>query len=270
MPKSLTDFVTEWYNDSIKPSVTLAAGTAAAGKLITPSFLAADSLTRPANTTAYATQKSINCSLTVTAGSYVAGTKTVTLTSNGHPLAVGDRITVVGIDTGYTWTNVDGNWVVSAKDTNTFSFVVTSTPTGTSPASGSVAAAVAKMLSIVVADAVGNGVILSRLSLTCQGVAMTGAIRCWIYTAQTTVLVDQATFTLLTANDAYRRQYVDFYPVTEGSGSDVTVATWRGWEVFKCEAADTRLYFRLVAEAASTPISGAVITLRASGVQLLG
>ena len=249
----------------------LGASSEAIGKVVTPSFSVSDSLVRPANTTPYAANKSINCSLTVTAVSYVAGTKTVTLTSNGHPLAVNDRITVAGMNTGATLTNVDGNWVVSAKDTNTFSFVVTNTPTGTTPQTGlTITGAVAKQLSLVVADAVGNGVILSRLSVTCQGVAMLGGIRVWVYTGQTGVLVDQATFTLLNTNDATRRDYFDLYPVTSGSGSDTTFASQRLWEVFKCDPADTRLYFRLEALSAATPISGATITLRASGIQLLG
>jgi len=76
----------------------LAAGTAVIGKVLTPSFSVADSLTRPANTTPYAANKSINCSLTVTGVSYV-GTS-VTLTISGHPLAAGDRITVAGINSG--------------------------------------------------------------------------------------------------------------------------------------------------------------------------
>jgi hypothetical protein len=259
---------------SIKSAVEGAtpAGTNAIGKVITPSFSTSDSLTRPANATVYAANKSMNCSLTVTAVSYVGGTKTVTLTSNGHPLAVNDRITVVGINAaGTTFTNIDGNWVVSAKDANTFSFVVASTPTGTTPQTGlSVAAAVSKCLSLDVGSVVGGGIIISRLSIALPGVAMTGAVRAWIYSTQPTVTVDQTTFTLLAANDANRKTYIDLYPVTAGSGSDMCFAEWKGWELIKCDPAETRLYLRLEAQGAGTPASAGVITVRAAGVQLLG
>jgi hypothetical protein len=245
------------------------AGTAAIGKIITPTFSASDSLTRPANTNAYAANKSINIDLTVTG--FARSGKTVTLTSNGHGLVTGDRITVAGVNTGATATNVDGNWVVSAYDANTISFVVTSTPTGTTPQTGlTITHAIMKMLSVDVAGVAGGGVILSRISVALPGVTMTGAVRCYIYTTQQTVSYDQATFTILAANDTYRKDYVDLTPVTEGSGSDVTFASKQLWEIFKCEAADTRLYLRLAAEAAGTPASAGVVTVRVTGVQLLG
>lgn len=237
-------------------------------RIITPTFSVSDSLTRPANTTAYSANKAINCNLTVTAGSYSG--KTVTLTSNGHPLAVNDRITVAGINAGYTWTNVDGNWVVSAVTTNTFSFEVTTAPTGATPASGSVANAIAKMLSLDVAGVAGGGVLLSSLVVSMQGVAMTGAIRVHIYKAQITALVDRATRTLLAANASHLLDVLDGYPTTEGTGSDMTAATIDVRKEYKCAAGDTRLYFTLTEEGASTPVSGAVITIRGQGQQLLG
>ena len=241
------------------------------GQLKTPAFAASDSFVRPANSTSYAANKSMNCSLTVTAVSYVAGTKTATLTCNGHPLAVNDRITVAGMNTGATLTNVDGNWVVSAKDTNTFSFVVASTPTGTTPQTGlTITGAVAKCLSLDVARVVGGGVIVSRITVSLPGVGMTGAIRLYPYKAQPTVLVDQATFTLLAANDPNRLDYIDLYPITEGSGSDGAFASKQMWEVFMCDPTETRLYFRLASEGAGTPASAGIVTLRGSGVQLLG
>jgi hypothetical protein len=250
-------------------SAALPAGANALGKIIAPTFSESDSLTRPANTTPYAANKSINCNLTVTAISYVL--KVVTLTSNGHGLVAGDRITVAGILSGASVTNVDGNWVVSSSDTNTFTFTVASQPTGTTPQTGlTITGAIAKLLSFDVAGVAGGGIILSGLSISLQGVAMLGAVRAWIYVAQVPVLVDQSTFTLLTANDANRKKYIDLYPITEGTGSDVAFAQVDLWREIKCAAGDTRLYIRLVAEGASTPVSGGVITVRMSGVQLLG
>ena len=249
-------------NNPLPVQIRTASGAAA---LPANEFSVSDTIVRPANTTAYAAQKAVNCSLTVTAGSYA--TKTVTLTSNGHPLAVGDRITVSGINNAYTWTNVDGDWVVSAKATNTFSFVVTDTPTGVTPASGSVAAAVAKCLRFNVARAVGTGVLLLRASLACQGVAMTGPFRLYLYKAQQTALVDQATFTVLQANTTNRLARMDFYPETEGTGSDVTFAEVDSTVYLKADTADTYLYGRLVAEGASTPVASATITVKLAGVQ---
>jgi hypothetical protein len=232
---------------------------------ITSLFSDFDSLTRPANSTPYAANKSINCSVAVTGLAYSG--KVVTLTAN-NAFNVGDRITVAGVNTGFTVTNVDGNWICEAGTSATqVVFTVATQPTGTTPQTISVGT-IAKLLSIVAAGVAGGGIILSRISLSCTGVAMTGAIRAYVYTSQVPVLVDQATFTLLAANDASRRDYFDLYPVTEGSGSDVTFASQRLWEVIKCAAGDTRLYFRLVAEAAGTPASGGLITLRIAGIRL--
>jgi hypothetical protein len=245
----------------------LPVGSNAIGKIITPSFSASDSLQRPANTTPYAVNKSINCSVAVTAMSYTL--KVVTLTA-ANTFAVGDRITVAGVNTGFTATNIDGNWTCkSGTNATTVVFDVTNQPTGTTPQTVS-AGTIAKCFSFDVAGVVGGGVIISSISVTLPGAVMTGAVRCYVYTVQPSVLVDQATFTLLSANDIYRKDYFDLYPVTEGSGSDVTFASVRLWEIFKCEAADTRLYIRLAAEGAGTPASAGVVTLRITGVQLLG
>lgn len=248
-------------------TVELKASTAAIGKVIAPTFSVSDSFTRPANTTAYAANKSMNCNVTVTAMSYSG--LTVTLTAN-NAFAVGDRITVAGVNTGFTATNIDGNWICkTGTNATTVVFDVAIQPTGTTPQTVS-AGTIAKCLSLDVSGVNGGGVILSRISVALPGVAMTGAVRCWIYSLQPTVLVDQATFTLLAANDTYRRAYVDLYPVTAGSGSDMCFAEWIGWMEIKPEAADTRLYFRLESQGAGTPTSAGVATLRASGIQLLG
>lgn len=245
----------------------LAAGTAAIGKIITPTFSASDSLTRPANTTAYAANKAINCNVAVTA--FARSGNTITLTA-ANAFAVGDRITVAGVNTGFTATNVDGNWVCKTGTTGSVVvFDVTSAPTGATPQTITVGT-IAKCLSAVVADAVGNGIILSRLSISLPGIAMTGAVRVYIYTQQTTCLVDQSIFTLLTANDANRRRYVDLFPITEGAGSDVCFASETINEVFQCDPAETRLYFRVASEGVGTPASAGAVTIRVTGEQLLG
>lgn len=254
---------------------TLYVRDAKSGQLVpwggsNPTFSKDDYLVRPANTNAYAINKSINMNGTISQVAYTL--KVVTVKCTAHGLVTNDRVTIAGVNTGATLTNVDGNWIVTVIDADHFSFTVAVQPTGTTPQTGlTITGAVAKQLSLDVAGIAGGGIILSRLSLACQGVAMLGSyIRVYIYTAQQTALVDQSTFTLLNANDTYRKDYIDLNPITEGSGSDVTFASQRLWEVFKCEAVDTRLYFRLSAQGALTPVSGGEITLRASGIQLLG
>jgi hypothetical protein len=243
------------------------AGTNAIGKTITPTFSVSDSFTRPANSTPYAANKSMNCSVAVTALAYTL--KVVTLTA-ANAFAVGDRITVAGCNTGFTVTNVDGNWICkTGTNATTVVFDVTSQPVGTTPQTITVGT-IAKCLSLDIAGVLGGGIILSRISVALPGVAMTGAVRLWCYEVQPTVLVDQATFTLLSANDTYRKFYIDLYPVTSGSGSDMCFAEWIGWMEVKANAADTRLYFRLEAMGAGTPTSAGVASLRASGIQLLG
>lgn len=240
---------------------------ASATMLLAPSFSVSDNIVRPANTTPYAANKSVNCSNAVTALAY-SGLQ-VTLTA-ANALAVGDRITVAGVNSGFTVTNVDGNWICkTGTNATTVVFDVTSQPTGTTPQTITVGT-IAKCMSMVVSDIAGASVILSRLSLALPGVAMTGAIRVWIYTVQPTVLVDQATFTILAANDANRREYIDLYPVTEGAGSDCTFASKNVWEVIKLAATDTRIYFRISSQGAGTPTSAGVATLRATGLQMLG
>ncbi len=252
---------------SMATAPALVAGTAVIGKLATPSFAESDSLTRPANTTPYAANRSINCTVAVTAMAYDG--LTVTLTAN-NAFAVGDRITVAGVNAGFTVTNIDGNWTCkTGTNGTTVVFDVTDQPVGATPQTITVGT-IAKCLSLDVAGVVGGGVVLSRLSVTLPGATMIGAVRVYAYTVQPTVLVDQEVFTLLAANDANRRSYFDLYPATEGAGSDVAVAEWTGWKVIKCVPGDTRLYFRVAAEGAGTPTSAGVVTLRASGLQTLG
>jgi hypothetical protein len=236
-------------------------------KLVTPGFSTYDTVVRPANATPYSANKSMNCNVSVTAMSYAL--KVVTLTAN-NAFAVGDRITVAGVNTGFTVTNIDGNWICkTGTNASTVVFDVAVQPTGTTPQTIT-AGTIAKCLSLDVAAAAGGTIILSRLSVSLPGVAMTGAIRVYPYTTQPTVLVDQATFTLLAANDTNRKDYIDLYPVTEGSGSDCTFASKQMWEVFKLDPTETRLYFRLASEGAGTPTSGGTITIRGAGLQILG
>ena len=227
-------------------------------------FSQSDSLTRPANATPYVANKSMNCSVAVTAMAYTL--KRVTLTA-ANAFAVGDRITVAGVNTGFTVANIDGNWVcVAGTNATTVVFDVLVQPTGTTPQTISVGT-IAKCLSMEVAALNGGTVILSRFTVSLPGVAMTGSLRAYIYAVQPTVLVDQATFTLLAANDANRREVIELYPVTEGSGSDCTFASKTMWEVIKCAPGDKRIYISLVS-GVGTPASAGVITTRAAGLQM--
>jgi len=67
----------------------------------------------------------------VTAISYLL--KVVTITAV-NTLEVGDHIRVAGINTGFTLTNVDGDWICeTGTNATTIKFTVTSQPVGTSP-----------------------------------------------------------------------------------------------------------------------------------------
>ena len=246
----------------------LVASTAAIGSVITHSFSKADNIVRPANATPYTAQQSINCNVVVTALVSISG-NTVTLTA-ANAFAVGDYITVAGVNGNFTnATNIDGNWVcIAGTNATTVVFVTALTPTGT-PATAT-HGTIAKLLAFDVGDAVGHSIILSELRVTLEGVAMTGALRAYLYTQQVGVLVDQSAFTVLIANYASRRDYYDLYPVTEGSGSDCTMATIRLWEDIVLDPADTHVFLRLVTEAASTPVSGGHVYARLTGVQLGG
>ena len=239
-------------------------------KILNPTFAASDTLTRPANATPYAaTPQSINCNLTVTEVAYTG--LVVTVKAAAHGLVAGDRFTLAGVNTGATLTNVDGNWVVTSADTDHIVFSVASQPTGTTPQTGlTITGAIAKCLSVDVGGIAGGGVLLSRLSVTLPGVAMTQAVRLWLYSRQPTVAVDQSAFTLLAANNTYRSRPVDLFPLTEATGSDVTFASATLNEIFKCDPADTRIYLRLSSEGAGTPTSAGMVTVKISGIQRLG
>ena len=74
---------------------------------------------------------SSNLVANVTAMSY--STKTVTLTAS-NIFAVGDIITVAGVNLGFTVTNVDGTWTcITGTNSTTIVFVVTNQPVGTTP-----------------------------------------------------------------------------------------------------------------------------------------
>jgi len=239
------------------------------GKVQTPNFTDSDSFKRPNNTTDYADTDAMGINLTVTDIGYTL--KTVTLTfAELHWLSAGDRITIAGVNTGATVTAIDGNWIVaSAPTTSSITFDVTMQPTGTTPQTGlTIANACAKMLSIALGGDMGSGWAITRLTLECPGIAMTGAIRAYMFSEQETALVDQATFSLLSGTSLL--DYFDFTPVVEGASSDMTFAMVRptAGNVYQSTDSANRLYFILVAKAASTPIVLAEIKLSISANRL--
>ena len=243
-----------------------ATGSNVLGKYITPTTYKQDSITRPANATAYADTKVINCTVAVTAMAYTL--KVVTLTAV-NAFAVGDRITVAGVNTGFTVTNIDGNWICgTGTNATTVVFTVDTQPTGTTPQTISVGT-IAKLMSFDVTGVAGASVIVTGLNVTLPGVGMTGPIRGYIYRNQVTVLVDQGTFIRAIANAPYFVDVVDLYPVAE-AGSDCTFATLPMWRKWTPAVADTRFYFRWLAKGAGTPASGGVMTAELNCIQLLG
>ena len=241
-----------------------------ARQLTSPAFDVTDTIKRPNTSSAYAANQAINCDLTVTEVAYTG--LVVTVKAVGHGLFAGtdtayNRITVAGINTGATLTNVDGNWVATPIDADHFSFTVAVQPTGTTPQTGlTIAHAIAKMLSVDLGGEAGSGVLLSTLKLSLPGKGMTGAIRLYLDTTQVAVLVDATTYPLVISNTATRKFYFDFTPVTENASSDCAIAELAPNIVVKRAVGETRLYFRLVAEAAGTPTALGVVSLTASGL----
>jgi hypothetical protein len=238
-----------------------------------PSLSVSDSLYRPANSTPYAaTPQSINMNGTITEVAYTGLVVTVKCTAHG--LVTGDRITIAAVDgagSPVVFANINGNWTVTYIDADHFRFTVSVQPTGSTPQTGlSLTGAIAKCLSLDVGGIVGGGLFSGRLSVTLPGIAMTQAVRAWVYSKQPTVLVDQQAFTLLAANDTYRRDYFDLTPVTEASGSEITFARDITFHTLKCESDETKLYFRLASEGVGTPTSGGKVTLRMTEIQTLG
>jgi hypothetical protein len=116
----------------------------------------------------------------------------------------------------------------------------------------------------------GSVVSIRRITVNMPGLGL-GALRLYLYNAQSTVLTDQATFTILSANDSFRRAYVDLYPITEGSGSDTSVAVWTGEIIMACESTTKYIYGRLVKEVsdnAVVAVSAATIRTMITGYQM--
>lgn len=79
-------------------------------------------------------RKAVFSDLTVTAVSYVG--LVVTLTAAAHGLLAGEIVTIGGVNTGATVTNVDGTWALTSVTVDTMTFAVASQPTGTTPQTG--------------------------------------------------------------------------------------------------------------------------------------
>jgi hypothetical protein len=68
----------------------------------------------------------------VTAMSYTSLAVTLTVDNVGQ-LAIGDIITVTGVDTGFTVTNIDGTWTLTNVAGSDLTFTVASQPVGATP-----------------------------------------------------------------------------------------------------------------------------------------
>jgi hypothetical protein len=237
------------------------------GNIPSPTISLTDTITRPAVATAYALNQSINCNVSVTALVSISG-MTVTLTA-ANAFAIGDYITVAGVDGNFTNAlHIDGNWKTKAgTNATTVVFDVAITPTGT-PATAT-HGTIAKLLAFDLAGIAGASIILNHIKISLPGIAAIGALRAYVYIGQVPVLVDQSVFTLLLANAANRRAKYDLTPVTEGANSDCSLATVTPNTTIKCAPADTHIFIRLVAEAASTMTSGGVISVTVTAIQLL-
>jgi hypothetical protein len=167
----------------------------------------ADAFVRPADTTAYTAKDAVGVICPVTAMAYTL--KVVTLTA-ANALAAGDRITVAGVNTGFTVTNIDGNWICEAgTNATTIVFTVATQPTGTTPQTISVGT-VARLGRLANIFRVANGSgYLTKLRLFTNLKTAVPQLRVHFYSTPPAAILDNSPFLLLWANRVARLGYVD-------------------------------------------------------------
>jgi hypothetical protein len=172
----------------------------------------ADAFARPADVTAYTAKDVVGMKIVVTVMSYTL--KVVTLTAV-NTLAVGDRITVSGVNTGFTVTNIDGNWICEAGTDGTHVvFTVASQPVGTTPQTITVGN-VARLGRLANIFRVVNGSgYVTKVRLFTDLKTAVPQLRVHFYGSQIGAILDNGPFLLLWANRIARQGYVDLPALT--------------------------------------------------------
>jgi len=179
------------------------------------------------------------------------------------------------VNTGFTVTNIDGNWVAkTGTNATTVVFDVTAQPVGTTPQTITVGT-IARLgvLKNIFRVNGGNGYI-TKVRLMTNLATFLDQIRVHFYSQPVTAIDDHAVFTLLWANVAVRLGYVDLPALaTEAAGSDASgvVATPNDSGskiplfVQNAEAVPSKdLFYRLETNGTGTPASGQVFTIEAT------
>ena len=144
------NFGSRIYSPVLPPTMYFGLST----ELVTTSGLVSGS--EPATANGYARVAFCNTALASVTGMAYA-TKTVTLKAT-NIFAVGDPITVAGINTGFTVTNIDGTWICKTGTTATdIVFDVTNQPVGTTPQTISVGTVTSGNWSISTTGTLTNG-----------------------------------------------------------------------------------------------------------------
>lgn len=217
-----------------------------------------EAFTRPANTTAYAAGDSVApAALTVTGATNATP---IVLTVTSHGLVTGDRVTVASVG-GNTAAN--GNWTVTKVTDNTFS-LDDSAGNGAYTSGGSVTRFL--RLANVGAEKSGgrraSGKIIHTRLMANSATVTNGTFRVYFLTEQITQIADNAAWTLLHANQAKIVGHTGALTlITEGSGSDTSIAQDFTAIPFVCAEGSQDLFAVLVAEAGYTPTSGEVFYL---------
>jgi hypothetical protein len=198
--------------DSENVAVTPVATEVHLGEIGGKCTAVADAFARPADVTAYTAKDAVGMKVVVTALSYLL--KVVTLTA-ANSLAVGDRITVSGVNTGFTVANVDGNWICGAgTDATHVVFTVTDQPTGTTPQTITVGN-VARLGRLANIFRVVNGSgYITKVRLFTDLKTAVPQLRVHFYGSQIGAILDNGPFLLLWANRVARQGYVDLPALT--------------------------------------------------------
>jgi|GEM_PF-1287477 len=114
-----------------------------------------------------------------------------------------------------------------------------------------------------VARVAGGGGILLSARLTLGSAAAAGiAFRVWLLAEAPTPVADNAPYPLGFADEAKRIGFIDFFPETEGSGSDCATAVVTGVNLpYRAAPGSRDLYAAVVVKAAYTPVSAMAVSL---------
>lgn len=215
------------------------------------------SFTRPANATQYAAGDSVApATVAITAATNATP---IVVTAAAHGLANDDRVFIADVVGN---TNANGVRKVVVLTANTFALYNESTGAAISGnaayVSGGTVQKILRFADVVPVNGGSGSIIGVRLQVRNATVTL-GTFRVRFFTRPVDQIADNAAFTLLDANKAFRVGYVDLTILaTEGAGSDSSEvqALLAQPLPFTCESDRADLFAQITAIGAFTPASG--------------